>query len=125
MRTLSGGQKRRLDIALGLIHSPGLVFLDEPTTGLDPQSRANLWEHIRALRADHGVTVFLTTHYLEEADSLCDRILVIDNGQIVAEGTPGRTEGTGLRRRRHGRGAGRARSPTPPRSPAGWPARTT
>jgi ABC-2 type transport system ATP-binding protein len=86
--TLSGGQKRRLDIALGLIHSPGLVFLDEPTTGLDPQSRANLWEHIRALRADHGVTVFLTTHYLEEADSLCDRILVIDNGRIVAEGTP-------------------------------------
>lgn len=88
VRTLSGGQKRRLDIALGLIHSPGLVFLDEPTTGLDPQSRANLWEHIRSLRAEHGVTVFLTTHYLEEADSLCDRILVIDNGKIVAEGTP-------------------------------------
>lgn len=88
VRTLSGGQKRRLDIALGLIHSPGLVFLDEPTTGLDPQSRANLWEHIRTLRAEHGVTVFLTTHYLEEADSLCDRILVIDNGKIVAEGTP-------------------------------------
>ncbi|MFI7677627.1 ATP-binding cassette domain-containing protein [Actinophytocola sp. NPDC049390] len=88
VRTLSGGQKRRLDIALGLIHSPELVFLDEPTTGLDPQSRANLWEHIRSLRADHGVTVFLTTHYLEEADSLCDRILVIDHGRIVAEGTP-------------------------------------
>jgi ABC-2 type transport system ATP-binding protein len=88
VRTLSGGQKRRLDIALGLIHSPGLVFLDEPTTGLDPQSRANLWEHIRSLRAEHGVTVFLTTHYLEEADSLCDRILVIDNGKIVAGGTP-------------------------------------
>jgi ABC-2 type transport system ATP-binding protein len=64
------------------------VFLDEPTTGLDPQSRANLWEHIRSLRAEHGVTVFLTTHYLEEADSLCDRILVIDNGRIVAKGTP-------------------------------------
>ena len=88
VRTLSGGQKRRLDIALGLIHGPELVFLDEPTTGLDPQSRANLWEHIRALRAEHGVTVFLTTHYLEEADSLCDRILVIDHGRIVAEGTP-------------------------------------
>jgi ABC-2 type transport system ATP-binding protein len=88
VKTLSGGQKRRLDIALGLIHSPGLVFLDEPTTGLDPQSRANLWEHIRALRAEHGVTVFLTTHYLDEADSLCDRILVIDHGRIVAEGTP-------------------------------------
>jgi ABC-2 type transport system ATP-binding protein len=88
VKTLSGGQKRRLDIALGLIHSPGLVFLDEPTTGLDPQSRANLWEHIRALRDEHGVTVFLTTHYLDEADSLCDRILVIDHGRIVAEGTP-------------------------------------
>jgi ABC-2 type transport system ATP-binding protein len=88
IKTLSGGQKRRLDIALGLVHDPGLVFLDEPSTGLDPQSRANLWEHIRALRDDHGTTVFLTTHYLDEADALCDRILVIDNGRIVAEGTP-------------------------------------
>ena len=87
-KTLSGGQQRRLDIVLGLVHDPGLVFLDEPSTGLDPQSRANLWEHIRRLRADHGVTVFLTTHYLDEADALCDRILVIDNGEIVAEGTP-------------------------------------
>ncbi|RJQ71666.1 ATP-binding cassette domain-containing protein [Pseudonocardiaceae bacterium YIM PH 21723] len=86
--TLSGGQKRRLDIAMGLIHSPQLVFLDEPTTGLDPQSRANLWNHIRSLNADHGMTVFLTTHYLEEADALCDRLLVIDKGQIVAEGSP-------------------------------------
>jgi ABC-2 type transport system ATP-binding protein len=84
---LSGGQRRRLDIALGLIHSPSLVFLDEPTTGLDPQSRANLWDHVRSLRADGG-TVFLTTHYLEEADALCDRILVIDHGLIVAAGTP-------------------------------------
>lgn len=87
-KTLSGGQRRRLDIALGLIHAPRLVFFDEPTTGLDPQSRANLWEHIRRLRAEYGVTLFLTTHYLDEADSLCDRILVIDNGRIVAEGTP-------------------------------------
>ncbi|WP_103336878.1 ATP-binding cassette domain-containing protein [Amycolatopsis sp. CA-126428] len=87
-RTLSGGQRRRLDIALGLIHSPGLVFLDEPSTGLDPQSRANLWEHIRRLRADQGVTVFLTTHYLDEADALSDRLIVIDDGRIVAEGTP-------------------------------------
>ncbi|WP_284748532.1 ATP-binding cassette domain-containing protein [Amycolatopsis sp. RTGN1] len=87
-RTLSGGQRRRLDIALGLIHSPGLVFLDEPSTGLDPQSRANLWEHIRRLRAEQGVTVFLTTHYLDEADSLSDRLIVIDDGRIVAEGTP-------------------------------------
>lgn len=87
-KTLSGGQRRRLDIALGLIHSPKLVFFDEPTTGLDPQSRANLWEHIRMLRSEQGVTLFLTTHYLEEADALCDRILVIDGGEIVAEGTP-------------------------------------
>jgi ABC-2 type transport system ATP-binding protein len=87
-KTLSGGQRRRLDIALGLIHSPGLVFLDEPSTGLDPQSRANLWEHIRRLRAEQGVTVFLTTHYLDEADSLSDRLIVIDDGRIVAEGTP-------------------------------------
>jgi len=87
-KTLSGGQRRRLDIALGLIHSPGLVFLDEPSTGLDPQSRANLWEHIRRLRAEQGVTVFLTTHYLDEADALADRLIVIDDGRIVAEGTP-------------------------------------
>ncbi|GHF45153.1 ABC-2 type transport system ATP-binding protein [Amycolatopsis bartoniae] len=87
-KTLSGGQRRRLDIALSLIHDPKLLFFDEPTTGLDPQSRANLWEHIRRLRGEHGVTLFLTTHYLDEADSLCDRILVIDNGEIVAEGTP-------------------------------------
>jgi ABC-2 type transport system ATP-binding protein len=86
--SLSGGQRRRLDIAMGLIHSPVLVFLDEPTTGLDPQSRANLWGHVRRLREENGATVFLTTHYLDEADALCDRILVIDNGTIVAAGTP-------------------------------------
>jgi ABC-2 type transport system ATP-binding protein len=87
-KTLSGGQRRRLDIAMGLIHSPGLVFLDEPTSGLDPQARANLWQHVRGLRDERGVTVFLTTHYLEEADALCDRILVIDHGRIVASGSP-------------------------------------
>jgi ABC-2 type transport system ATP-binding protein len=86
--SLSGGQRRRLDIVMGLIHEPELVFLDEPTTGLDPQSRANLWTHIRALRDKLGTTVFLTTHYMDEADSLSDRILIIDNGAIVAEGTP-------------------------------------
>lgn len=86
--TLSGGQRRRLDIAMGLVHVPQLVFLDEPTTGLDPQARANLWHHVRALRDDRGSTVFLTTHYLDEADALCDRILVIDHGSIVAEGSP-------------------------------------
>jgi ABC-2 type transport system ATP-binding protein len=87
-KTLSGGQRRRLDIAMGLIHDPPLLFLDEPTTGLDPQARANLWEHVRRLRDEREVTVFLTTHYLEEADALCDRILIIDAGRIVAAGTP-------------------------------------
>ncbi len=88
VKTLSGGQRRRLEIALGLVHRPPLVFLDEPTTGLDPQSRSNLWEHIGRLRADLGTTVFLTTHYLEEADILCDRVFIIDHGTIVASGTP-------------------------------------
>ena len=88
VKTLSGGQRRRLEIALGLVHQPRIVFLDEPTTGLDPQSRSNLWEHIRRLRTDLGTTVFLTTHYLDEADALCDRLFVIDNGVTVAEGTP-------------------------------------
>jgi ABC-2 type transport system ATP-binding protein len=85
--TYSGGQRRRLDIGLGLIHRPMLLFLDEPTTGLDPQSRSRLWDEIHRLR-DGGTTVFLTTHYLEEADALCDRLAIIDHGRIVAEGTP-------------------------------------
>jgi len=85
--TYSGGQRRRLDIALALVHEPAVLFLDEPTAGLDPQSRANLWDHIRVLR-DGGTTVFLTTHYLEEADVLCDRLVIMDHGQVVAEGTP-------------------------------------
>jgi ABC-type sugar transport system ATPase subunit len=87
-KTLSGGQRRRLDIAMGLVHSPRLIFLDEPSSGLDPQARANLWQHVRRLRDERGATAFLTTHYLEEADALCDRILVIDHGRIVAEGAP-------------------------------------
>ncbi|GAA4473187.1 ATP-binding cassette domain-containing protein [Phytohabitans houttuyneae] len=86
-RTYSGGQRRRVDIALGIIHQPRLVFLDEPTTGLDPQSRAHMWDEIRRLR-DGGMTIFLTTHYLDEADALCDRIAIIDNGEIVTEGSP-------------------------------------
>ena len=85
---MSGGQRRRFDIALGLMHDPKLVFLDEPTTGLDPQSRANLWDHIRSLREEHGVTIVLTTHYLDEADVLADRLLVMDGGSIVANDTP-------------------------------------
>lgn len=84
--TYSGGQRRRLDVALGLVHQPEVLFLDEPTTGLDPQNRANLWDHIRAVR-ERGTTVFLTTHYLEEADVLCDRLMIMDHGTIVAEGT--------------------------------------
>jgi ABC-2 type transport system ATP-binding protein len=86
-KTFSGGQKRRLDIGIGLMHLPQLLFLDEPTTGLDPQSRARMWDEVRKLR-DTGTTVFLTTHYLEEADALCDRIAIIDHGKIVALGTP-------------------------------------
>ncbi|HTE53520.1 MAG TPA: ATP-binding cassette domain-containing protein [Kofleriaceae bacterium] len=88
VKTLSGGQRRRLDIALGMVHEPPLLFLDEPSTGLDPHSRANLWDHIRALRDRDRSTVFLTTHYLDEADALCDRILIIDHGRIAATGTP-------------------------------------
>ena len=86
--TLSGGQKRRLDIALGLIHSPGLLFLDEPSTGMDPQNRANLWDHITRLRAERGTTIVLTTHYLEEADSMAERVVVIDHGRIIADDAP-------------------------------------
>jgi len=85
VQQLSGGQKRRLDIALGLMHAPPLLFLDEPSTGLDPQSRANLWEHILQLRRQHGTTVFLTTHYLEEADRYAERVMVMDRGRIIAD----------------------------------------
>jgi ABC-2 type transport system ATP-binding protein len=85
--TYSGGQKRRLDIGLGLVHDPQLLFLDEPTTGLDPQSRARVWDEVRRMH-ERGTTVFLTTHYLDEADVLCDRVAIIDHGRIVALGTP-------------------------------------
>ena len=84
--TYSGGMRRRLDIGLGIVHQPAVLFLDEPTTGLDPQARARMWEEIAGLR-EQGTTVFLTTHYLEEADALCDRLAIIDHGRIVAEGT--------------------------------------
>jgi ABC-2 type transport system ATP-binding protein len=88
--TLSGGQRRRLDIALGLVHEPGLLFLDEPSTGLDPQNRANLQEQIRRLHAERGTTIVLTTHYLEEADALARRVVVIDHGRIIADDTASR-----------------------------------
>src|SRR6476620_6685718 len=84
--TYSGGMRRRLDVGLGIVHRPQVLFLDEPTTGLDPQARARMWDEIRNLR-ELGTTVFLTTHYLEEADALADRLAIIDHGQIVAEGT--------------------------------------
>jgi ABC-2 type transport system ATP-binding protein len=84
--TYSGGMRRRLDVGLGIVHRPAVLFLDEPTTGLDPQARARMWDEIRGLR-ERGTTVFLTTHYLEEADALADRLAIIDHGKIVAEGT--------------------------------------
>src|SRR4051794_25701471 len=88
VRGYSGGMKRRLDLALALVHRPRVLFLDEPTTGLDVQSRSALWNEVARLARDDGVTVFLTTQYLEEADVLADRVGIIDHGHIVAEGTP-------------------------------------
>ncbi|MFD0517837.1 ABC transporter ATP-binding protein [Paractinoplanes durhamensis] len=88
--TLSGGQRRRLDIAMGLIHAPELLFLDEPSTGLDPQNRANLQEHILRLRAEHDTTIVLTTHYLDEADSMAERVIVVDHGRVIADDSPAR-----------------------------------
>jgi ABC-2 type transport system ATP-binding protein len=88
--TLSGGQRRRLDVAIALVHRPALLFLDEPSTGLDPQNRANLWDHILDVRRQDGTTVFLTTHYLDEADTIADRVVIIDDGQVIADGTPAR-----------------------------------
>jgi ABC-2 type transport system ATP-binding protein len=86
--TYSGGMRRRLDLALSLVHEPEVLFLDEPTTGLDPMSRVALWDEVRALNTEHGTTVFLTTQYLEEADELAGRIAIIDHGRIVREGAP-------------------------------------
>ncbi|MBX9244814.1 ATP-binding cassette domain-containing protein [Actinotalea ferrariae] len=85
---LSGGQRRRLDVALGLVHAPRLLFLDEPSTGLDPHNRANLWEHIVRLRREHAMTLVLTTHYLDEADTMAERVVVVDHGRVIADDTP-------------------------------------
>src|SRR5206468_925269 len=104
----SGGMKRRLDLALALVHRPRILFLDEPTTGLDPQSRSALWDEVARLAREDGVTVFLTTQYLEEADVLADRVGIIDHGQIVAEGTPEALK----------RGLGRKRIEVVPADPA-------
>jgi ABC-2 type transport system ATP-binding protein len=87
-RTLSGGMQRKLDVAMGLIHGPEVLFLDEPTTGLDPEARADMWREIARLAREDGLAVVLTTHYLEEADHLAARVAIIDHGQIVVEGTP-------------------------------------
>jgi ABC-2 type transport system ATP-binding protein len=94
VKTYSGGMKRRLDLALALVHHPRILFLDEPTTGLDPQSRSALWQEVARLAKEDGVTVFLTTQYLEEADVLCDRVGIIDLGKIVAEGSPAQLKAT-------------------------------
>ena len=116
MRTYSGGMRRRIDLACGLVHRPRLLFLDEPTTGVDPTSRAALWDELRRLQRE-GVSLFLTTHYLEEADRLCDRLAIVDRGVIVVRGTPDELKAevgadvvTDRRGRQRGRGA------PPPRS---------
>src|SRR5215471_3071700 len=88
VRTYSGGQKRRLDVATGLMHRPQVLFLDEPTTGLDPEARAAMWEELSRLAAAEKLTILLTTHYLEEADRLAERVAIVSRGQVVAEGTP-------------------------------------
>ncbi|WP_017556746.1 ATP-binding cassette domain-containing protein [Nocardiopsis baichengensis] len=85
--TLSGGQRRRVDVALGLVHEPELLFLDEPSTGLDPHSRAEVWGFVLRLREESGMTLFLTTHYLEEADSMAERVVIVDRGRTIADGT--------------------------------------
>ena len=114
--TFSGGMRRRLEIARGLMHSPRVLFLDEPTIGLDPQTRSSIWRYIRALQETEGTTIFMTTHYMDEAE-FCDRIAIMDRGEIVVLDTPealkaerrGRPRGAGHRRRR--RRAGRAARP--------------
>ena len=88
VETYSGGMRRRLELACGLINRPRVLFLDEPTLGLDVQTRANIWEYIKLLKKEYGMTLFMTTHYLEEADALCDRIAIIDHGKILVIGTP-------------------------------------
>ncbi len=88
VNTYSGGMKRRLDIAMGLVHKPRVLFLDEPSTGLDPETRTGIWRDLQRLQQDEQMTVLLTTHYLEEADHLCDRLAIIDHGQIIVTGTP-------------------------------------
>ncbi len=100
--TFSGGMRRRLEIARGLVHSPKILFLDEPTTGLDPVSRTNVWEMIQKIQGQSSLTILLTTHYMDEADNLCDRIAIVDHGKMAALDTP-----TRLKDSVSGRGRGR------------------
>ncbi len=93
MRTYSGGMQRKLDVAVGLMHRPQVLFLDEPTTGLDPEARVDMWSEIARLAGDEGLTILMTTHYLEEADSLARRLAIVDHGKVVAEGTPDELKG--------------------------------
>ena len=93
MRTYSGGMQRKLDVAVGLMHRPQVLFLDEPTTGLDPEARVDMWGEIARLAGDEGLTILLTTHYLEEADRLAQRLAIVDRGPVVAEGTPDELKG--------------------------------
>jgi ABC-2 type transport system ATP-binding protein len=111
--TFSGGMRRRLEIARSLMHEPRILFLDEPTTGLDPASRRHMWDMIRRLKARTGVTLFLTTHYMEEADQLCDQIAIFDHGAIVAQGSPARLKARA--------GAVEAIEVEFASSPSGWP----
>ena len=106
VRGYSGGMRRRLDLASALVNHPDMVFLDEPTAGLDPASRQRIWDEVRGINRDDGVTVILTTHYLEEADRMADRVAILDHGRIVAEGDTPRAEGRDRRRRRAGRRLG-------------------
>ena len=101
VRTYSGGMIRRLEIAQSMLHRPRVLFLDEPTVGLDPLARQAVWEHIEQLRADYGTTILLTTHYMEEADSLCDRVAIMHLGKVVAIGTPAELKASIGGRRRH------------------------
>ena len=88
LKNFSGGMKRRLEIARGLMHHPKILFLDEPTQGLDPQTRNHIWEYIKKMNQEEKMTVFFTTHYIEEADKMADKVIIVDHGQIVATGTP-------------------------------------
>ena len=120
MRTYSGGMQRRLDVAMGLVHRPAVLFLDEPTTGLDPEARASMWEEIRRLSGGDGLSVLLTTHYLDEADALAGRLAIVDRGQFVAEGEPRRNSSGDLGARLPGRGVPALRgTPVQRRDPRG------